>query len=231
MAASAALACLRSGAGLVTVACEGGLIPTLQALAPNATCVPVAQAAEHPPEYGVFALGCGLGKAEGVWENILALWRPDKPSVWDADALNLLAEHPMALGEQAVITPHPGEAARLLKTSVDKVTRRPLEAAGALREKFGCTVVLKGAVSVIRDKERTALNLAGSPALAKGGSGDALTGVVAALLAQQPGLPPFESACTACLWHGMAGAEAARRLGVLSPLTVDVIICLGPVSL
>ncbi len=231
MAAQAALAALRSGAGLVRIACEPAIIPVLQALVPNAMCVPVGKALAEREEYDVFAVGCGLGMSEEVWKNIMALWRRDLPSVWDADALNLLAGHPMDLGEKAVITPHPGEAARLLGWPRERILNAPLDAAEALQRKYGCTVVLKGAVSVIRDQGNTALNLEGSPALAKGGSGDALTGVIAALLAQQPGLTPFESARTACLWHGMSGQEAARRMGVLSPLTSDVIGCLGTVSL
>ena len=177
------------------------------------------------------AFGCGLGTSEGIWGNILALWDRTKPSVWDADALNLLARHPMELGERTVLTPHPGEAARLLGRSAAEVAEDPLAAAQALQERFGATVVLKGSVSVIRSPRHTALNLIGSPALAKGGSGDALTGVIAALLAQLPGQSAFECARTGCLWHGMAGREAARRMGVLAPLTSDVIQCLGPVSL
>ncbi len=230
MAAQAALACLRSGAGLVTIVCEPGLIPILQALVPNAMCLPVGQTLENPPAYDVFAVGCGLGVSEEIWKNIHALWRRDKPSIWDADALNLLAEHPMDLGEKTVITPHPGEAARLLNWSTEEIIRAPLDAAAALQQKYCCTVVLKGAVSVIRDEKHMALNLEGSPALAKGGSGDALTGVIASLLVPQLNNPPFEAARTACLWHGMAGQEAARQMGVLSPLTSDVINCLGCVS-
>jgi len=231
MAAQAALACLRAGAGLVTVACEEELIPILQALAPNAMCVPIGQAVSRPPRYDVFAIGCGLGQSEAVWNNIQALWRPELPSVWDADALNLLAKTPVALGARALMTPHPGEAARLLGKSVTDVTVSPLRAAEELARKYDCAVVLKGAVSVILGSGVSALNLEGSPALAKGGSGDALTGVIAALMAQQRESAPAEAARAACLWFGMAGKEAERRLGVLSPLTGDVIDCLSAVAL
>ncbi len=231
MAAQAALACLRAGAGLVTVACERELIPILQSLAPNAMCVPVDQAASHPPRYDVFAVGCGLGQSEAVWNNILVLWRPDLPSVWDADALNLLAKHPITLGAHALMTPHPGEAARLLQKSAAEVVASPVQSAKELARKYGCAIVLKGAVSVILGGGVYALNLEGSPALAKGGSGDALTGVLAALMALQRESAPAEAARAACLWFGMAGQEAERRLGVLSPLTGDVIDCLSAVAL
>ena len=231
MAAQAALACLRAGAGLVTIACEEEIIPILQALAPNAMCIPVRKAVSDPPKYDVFAVGCGLGQSEEIWNNIIALWQKNTPSVWDADALNMLARHPMVLGEKSVMTPHPGEAARLLGVTAEEVIADPLKAARALYAKYGGTVVLKGAVSVIDKGEEQALNLVGSPALAKGGSGDALTGIIAALIGQSPEKSPFEHARTGCLWHGMAAQEAARQLGVLSPLTSDVISCLGPVSL
>lgn len=230
MAAQAALACLRSGAGLVTVACEREIIPILQSLAPNATCVSIGDAVMNPPKYDVLAVGCGLGQSEAVRRNILALWDRAKPSVWDADALNLLAAQPMKLGEMAVLTPHPGEAARLLGRSTESVTSDLLGAAHELQRRYGGTVVLKSAVTILRNQAHTAVNLVGSPALAKGGSGDALAGIIAALLAQSPGVAPIEAAKTACLWHGMAGRLAAERLGLLSPLTGDVIECLGPVA-
>jgi hydroxyethylthiazole kinase-like uncharacterized protein yjeF len=230
MAAQAALAALRVGAGLVTLACERELIPVLQTLVPNAMCIPVEQAVKQPPPCDVLALGCGLGKSETVWNNIMALWHSDRPSVWDADALNMLAEHPMPLGTNAVITPHPGEAARLLNLSTEAVISDLLASAEALRLKYGCTVVLKSAVSVIRDSERTMLNLVGSPVLARGGSGDALTGIIAGLMAQQRNQAPLDTAAAACLWFGLAAREAERRHGVLSALTGDVIECLSAVS-
>ena len=230
MAAQAAEACLRGGAGLVTVACEPEIIPILQSLVPNAMCLPIADAIKHPPGHDVLALGCGLGQSEEIWENILALWNRGKPSVWDADALNLLANHPMHLGEKAVLTPHPGEAARLLNCGITDVLEKPRDAAKQLQDEYGGTVILKGATSIITNGRQVAFNLVGSPALAKGGSGDALAGIVAALLADSMGDAPFEAARTACLWHGMAGKEAAKEQGERSVLTREVIASLGKVA-
>lgn len=230
MAAQAALSCLRSGAGLVTIACEKEIFPILQTLAPNATCLPIEQAVINPPPYDVFAVGCGLSKSDAIWENILRLWKPDKPSVWDADALNMLAERPMNLGSKAVLTPHPGEAARLLNLTAPDVTFDLLGSAFELQRRYGGTVVMKDAHTIIRSETRTGVNLIGSPALAKGGSGDSLAGIIAALLAQTRGKEPFDSACTACLWHGLAGRRAEAKMGVLSPLSSDVIACLGEVA-
>ncbi|NLW21131.1 MAG: NAD(P)H-hydrate dehydratase [Clostridiales bacterium] len=231
LAAQAALACSRAGAGLVTLVCEPAIIPIIQSLAPGATCLPIAQAVHKPPRHDVLALGSGLGQSDTIWQNILALWDRERPSLWDADALNLLARQPQPLGPQAVMTPHPGEAARLLGCDTADITADPLAAASELQARYQCAVVLKGAATVIRDDRRVAVNLVGSPALAKGGSGDALAGIIAALMAQHRPAGPFEAARTGCLWHGLAGRLAARRQGLLSTLTTDVIDCLGPAAL
>ena len=225
-AGMAALACLRAGAGLVTLACEPGILPILQTLVPNAMCLPVEQACTTTPRHDVLALGSGLGQSEGVWEHILALWHPDRSSVWDADALNLLACQPMKLGDRAVITPHPGEAARLLDVPLAQILNDPLGSAQALQKRYDCTVVLKSACTVICDRQRTALNILGSPALSKGGSGDALTGILAGLMAQQPDASGFETARTACLWLGLAGRLAEENYGIHGALTSEVIACM-----
>lgn len=232
-AAMAAQACLRAGAGLVTLACQKEIIPILQTLVPNAMCLPIQEAVKNPPSYDVFAAGCGLSQPEEAWQHILALWDKNKPCVFDADALNLLCKHTMPLGKWAVITPHPGEAARLLNQQVQEILEDKLAAVYALQEKFGCTVVLKGARSLVADGTRLAFNLTGSAALAKGGSGDALTGILAGVLAQQQAgeglVSPFAAASAACLWLGQAGEEAERLAGPYSPLTKEVIDCLPAV--
>lgn len=230
MAAQAAIAALRSGAGLVTIACEPEVIPILQTLAPNATCLPIKEALISPPKYDVFAVGCGLSQSDAIWDNILRLWQKDKPSVWDADALNMLAQRPMDLGPLAVLTPHPGEAARLLGVSAPDITFDPLGSAFEIQRRYQGTVVLKDARTLIRDDTRTAVNLIGSPALAKGGSGDSLAGIIAALLAQTRGQAPFDSACVACLWHGLAARRAEAKMGALSPLSSDIVGLLGEVA-
>ena len=229
--AGAAAMCLKAavtaGAGLTTAACEKGIMPILQTLVPNAMCMEIGEAAQSPPAYDVLALGCGLGQSEEIWRNILSLWNPEKPSVWDADALNLLAKHPMKLGKKAVITPHPGEAARLLGCAVEDILKDRLAAARALAEKYGCTAVLKSDVSVIcaigEDGPEYMLNAVGSPALAKGGSGDALTGILAARLAQTD---PLQAAAQACLWHGMAGVAGEKQYGQRELTTDQLISCL-----
>ncbi|MDO5325400.1 MAG: NAD(P)H-hydrate dehydratase [Clostridia bacterium] len=227
-AAMCAKAAVTAGAGLTTIACEKEIMPVLQTLVPNAMCADIAEAIKNPPACDVLALGCGLGQSEEAWENILKLWNPEKPSVWDADALNMLAKHEMKLGKNAVITPHPGEAARLLSWPMEQVLADKFKTARALAEKYACTAVLKGDVTVICriDKEDGPvyrLNTVGSPALAKGGSGDALTGILAALLCDSFDI---DDVALACLWHGMAGVVGEEKFGQRELTTEQLISCL-----
>lgn len=216
-AAMAARAALRAGAGLVTVQCPQEIVPVVQMLSPNAMCAPCG---EDTPR-NAYLLGCGVRENEETWQEMCALHRPEVPSVWDAGALNLLARHPMKVGDQAVLTPHPGEAARLLGCTVEEVLRDRTGAAQSIRKAYDCgAVVLKSDVTVICAR-RTALNAVGTPALAKGGSGDALAGILAALLAG--GMDVYDACRCACLWHGVAGRRAEQTHGTLGVLTGDVI--------
>ncbi len=228
-AAMCAKAAVAAGAGLTTIACEKEIIPILQTLVPNAMCIEIGEAVQNPPAYDVFAVGCGLGQSEEIWQNILKLWDVEKPSVWDADALNLLAKHEMKLGEKAVITPHPGEAARLLGWRISEIMADRLKAARALAEKYECAAILKSDVSVICGTEggelKYYLNTVGTPALAKGGSGDALTGILAAVLGDS-GFSYLDAAALACLWHGMAGIVGEEKFGQRELTTDQLISCL-----
>lgn len=231
MAGAASLcanAAMRAGAGLCTLLAEEATIPALQQLAPCAMCLARTETPLEDALHGkaAVAVGPGLGRGETV-SGILSALCAEKsiPAVWDADALNWLSEHPQTLGEKAVITPHPGEAARLLGCAVREVTDDPLAAADALAEKYGCTALLKGATTVIAGGGKRALNLSGTPALATGGSGDVLTGVITGLLAQ--GLAPFDAARLGAFLHGRAGERAAKKCGVRSTLAADVVAALG----
>lgn len=229
-AGMAAQGCLRAGAGLVRVVCTADVLPIVQQAVPNATCLLVEEAVQSRPDYDVFAVGCGLGRGEAVWENILALYDPAKPSVWDADALNLLAAHPITLSAQAIMTPHPMEAARLL--GENRAPNDLIAAAKALHQRYQATVVLKNDCSVLFDGRRLAINTTGSSALAKGGSGDALCGIMAGILAQQRlhGFDPFTAAQAACLWMGMAAQQAEQQFGPRWPLAEDIFACMGAVA-
>ena len=228
-AAMAATGCLRAGAGLVYIACDEDVIPILQTLVPNAQCLPVSRTLQEPPAYDVFLSGCGLGQSEDVFRNLLELYDPSVPSVLDADALNLLSLHPFKLGAQTVITPHVGEAARLLGTSTEEVMEDMLASAEALRRRYGAVVVLKSHCTVIQDAISVSLNTVGSPVLAKGGSGDALAGIIAGLMAQ--GLSGYSAARTGSLWLGKAARMAHRRMGMHSPVTGEILAMMGEASI
>lgn len=215
-AAICAAAAVKTGAGLVTVACDAAVLPIVQMLAPNATCLKLPDASQDATlllmqaakKADVLAAGPGLGSDSRRLPLLKALIASGKPCVWDADALNLFSLHSdlMPKGDQNVYTPHPGEAERLLGApAADAVL-----SVQALQKRLGGTFILKGATSVIYDGNQMAFNTVGTPALAKGGSGDALTGIIAALLKRHS---PYEAARLGCLLHGMAGQRAAEECG------------------
>ena len=234
-AAMAARAALRAGAGLVTVACPREIIPVLQTLVPNAMCVPAETLAERVPAHDVLAAGCGLGQSAETRERLAALLaRETETAVLDADALNILAETPFDLPERTVITPHPAEAARLLHTSLETVLDDPLSSARALAEKYRAVALLKGYVSFVSDGQAIVVQRRGAPALAKGGSGDVLAGILAALCADPTICAEFDgshrllyTAALASMCLGIAGERAQARYGDRAALTGDVIDALA----
>jgi len=167
------------------------------------------------------AIGPGLGQSawsRRVWETALAL---DRPLVVDADGLNLLARHPQRCDDW-ILTPHPGEAARLLETDVPSVESDRLQAVHALAERYGGVVVLKGVGTLIASAGSDEVWLCdrGNPGMASGGMGDALTGVIAGLLAQ--GLDPSLAARTG-VWLHAAAADRASLDGERGLLAGDLI--------
>jgi NAD(P)H-hydrate epimerase len=148
------------------------------------------------------------------------------PAVIDADALNILAAKPVLLsklsrGRTLVLTPHPGEMARLTGATIAEVQADRLEAARSFAQRTGVTLVLKGARTLIAHPDgRVAVNTTGNPAMAKGGSGDLLTGVVAALLAQYP-CDPARAVEAAVYLHGLAADLAVRQADQHTLLATD----------
>ena len=203
-------AALRSGAGLASVATRPLHVAALLARCPEAMVHAAAEDFDPAPllqRASVVALGPGLGQdgwAQRLW---VAALDCGKPLVVDADALNLLAAAPRPL-PQAVLTPHPGEAARLLGCDTASIQRDRFAAAQALAERFAAVVVLKGAGTLVAAPgQLPRVIAAGNPGMAVGGMGDLLTGVVAALLAQ--GLAAADAASAGALLHGLAGDAAA----------------------
>lgn len=207
----AARAALYGGSGLVSIAtraAHAGLAPAVQPEIMSHGVESMEALDSLLEATDVVTIGPGLGRDD--WAR--ALWRraieQGRPLVVDADALNLLAEAPTRR-ERWILTPHPGEAARLLDTGVADIQADRFAAASRLAERFDAVVVLKGHGSLIADTDGTvALCPCGNPAMATAGMGDALTGLIAALLGQ--GLTPFDAACCGVLAHALAGDRAAR---------------------
>ncbi|WP_293180569.1 NAD(P)H-hydrate dehydratase [Oceanithermus sp.] len=205
--ALAALGAYRAGAGLVTVAYPSGALvePPLEAVRLPAPRWQDARLAEARAE----AVAVGMGGGEGGGAAARAALRLRKPTLLDADAL--YPEVLRAYAEAAlptVITPHPGEAARLLDQSPAAVAADPLAHARELARRYRTVAVLKGGPTVICEPGRCAVNTTGNPAMATGGMGDVLSGVIAALLAA--GLEPWDAARLGVYLHGLAGDEVAR---------------------
>ena len=208
----AAEAALRAGAGLVTVATRGAHVGGLLSGLPEALVHGVESADELKPlleRASVVAVGPGLGRDD--WGRMLLkrVMAFDMPLVVDADALNLLAEAPHKHGRW-ILTPHPGEAGRLLGTDTATVQRDRYACVERIAERFDAVTVLKGAGSLIAAHgEATAVCTAGNPGMASPGMGDVLTGVIAALVAQHLSLP--EAARQGVYLHAAAGDLAARQ--------------------
>lgn len=181
-------------------------------------------------------VGCGLGQgrlASGLLERLL-LWLQTHPlpTVLDADALNLLSRRQTAqLPGCVVLTPHAGEAARLLHTPVADVLRDLPQAARALHQAFGCAVVLKSAATVLIADDGEAISPYGTPGMAKGGSGDTLAGVLGALLAGRAAysLDGMRLLQSGCALHGLAGMLAVETTGIRGLLASDLCEAIGRV--
>jgi NAD(P)H-hydrate epimerase len=219
----AGCAALRSGAGWVSVATRAAHTDVLTTDRPEMMVHGVEDAPALAPllaRADAIAVGPGMGQgawAQSMFERVL---HAHSTIVVDADALNLLAKSPRSLGRRAVLTPHPGEAARLLGCETRQVEADRLGAARSLARRFEAVVVLKGAGTLIDDGERCFICPYGNPGMASGGMGDALAGVIAAFVGQ--GLPLFDAACVAVLAHALAG-DAAAVTGERGLLAGDLI--------
>jgi NAD(P)H-hydrate epimerase len=213
-------ACLRVGAGLTTVAVAPENVGAIAAGRPELICLGITGAAELAPvieRADVIAIGPGLGRSDWARAALDTVLGCDKPLVVDADALNLLAEAGAGRQRDWILTPHPGEAGRLLGVGATDVQKDRLGALAALLERFGGTVVLKGAGTLVGAAGRTpGLCERGNPGMATAGTGDVLTGAIAGILAQCQ--DAWAAARVGVLVHAMAGDAAARggQRGVLA---------------
>ena len=243
---AAYLACMgaaRVGAGLVTLSTASSLQPILAAKMTEVTYAPLPESEagiiaskaasvlkRWLPDYGVLLVGCGLGQkaavAEFVKSILFDLVKGSRPAlVLDADALNALAQVAdwwQKLSQDVILTPHPGEMARLAGVSVEEVQRQRLEIARKLAVEWRKVVVLKGAYTVVAASDgRARISQSANPGLASAGTGDVLTGVIAGLVAQ--GLPLFDAAACGVYLHAQAGEMIRWELGEAGMLAGDLL--------
>lgn len=216
-------ACLRVGAGLVTVAVAPENVPAISAGRPELICLQLTGTsvlAEAIDKADVIAIGPGLGRTQWAREALNAVLKSDKPLVVDADALNLIAEAGTRPRDNWILTPHPGEAGRLLDISTEEIQADRLAALDRLVKRYGGVIVLKGAGTLVGMKGYTpALCERGNPGMASAGTGDVLTGAITGILAQCR--DNWLAARVGVLVHAMAG-DAAARTGERGLLASDV---------
>jgi NAD(P)H-hydrate epimerase len=237
----AGMGALRSGAGLVTIATPASCLPVVASLAAELMAAPLPEkdgsvasgAIDHALElqHDIIACGPGLGRTAEASAFVRALVdRATVPLVLDADALTLLAEEPGRLlgrdDRDVIITPHPGEMARLAGMSIDEVQANRLEVAADFATTHRVYVVLKGHRTVIATPAgRVFINPTGNPGMATAGTGDVLTGMVAAWLAQ---LLDAEAACRIAVFlHGAAGDLAEADCGQVAMTATDLLEHIG----
>lgn len=242
-AAFAALGAMKSGAGLVKVASVEKCIDTISVLAPEATYIEMESddygfmlfdsskdaLKEAMDKADAVVIGSGMGVTNDTMEIVrYVIANSPVPVIADADAINCIARDIEILTNRksdVIITPHPGEMARLLNCDAEMINENRIMVAEKYAEKYGITVVLKGAGTIISDRINTAANHTGNAGMSKGGSGDILSGIIGSAVAQ--GFSPYDAACAGVYMHGLAGDAAAEKLGQEAMLPRDVIDCLS----
>ncbi len=236
----AARACLRSGVGLLTVHAPECAYTPLQMTAPEAMVSMDSDEgmwtdAFDIKKYSAIGVGCGIGQATNTRTALHTLIELNahagKPMVMDADALNIIANEPDLLTQlpaHTILTPHPKEFERLVKHLNLEIPTDDTRAQAQmiLAQTYNVIVVLKGAhTRIALPNGATYTNTTGNAGMAKGGSGDTLTGIILALLAQ--GYTAENAACIGVYVHGVAGDIAAQKFGQIAMLPSDLIECLG----
>jgi hydroxyethylthiazole kinase-like uncharacterized protein yjeF len=236
----AATAAARTGAGLVRLLVADSIYPILAAKCTEVMATPVPEVAPGAVGHAAYdsvlrqlaaaeagVIGPGLGRDRSTWRLILDLTQHVScPLVLDADALNALSDSPRLkgrLGKGRVLTPHPGEMARLTGKSIDAIASDRVSAARKAAKEWGAVVVLKGARTVVAHSDgRTSEDPHEVPALATGGTGDVLAGMIGGLMAQ--GSDPFSAAVTGVYIHAAAGRRLSQRFGDSGLLAGDLLL-------
>lgn len=237
-------AALRGGTGLVTVAVPAGILPIVAGFEPSylTLALPednhgrISSAAmpllnESLANQSAVAIGPGLGQSAGLLDVVGELYTSSPlPMVLDADALNLLAKRPFLFSiptgnAPRILTPHPGEFSRLIGVGIAEIQQDRQRYAIEFAKKHNVILVLKGKDTIITDGTRLAINTTGNSGMATGGTGDVLTGLIAALIGQ--GLAPLDAAQLGTHLHGLAGDLAAEENSKPGLIASDVLRCLG----
>ena len=229
-----ALGAYRAGAGLVEIFTPEENRTILQTLLPEAV-LKIYDADSPDTELlrsaiessSSVVVGCGLGKSKSSLSLLKTVLRySDKPTVLDADALNLLSEHPalMKYTEGKIITPHPAEMSRLTGIPTDEILKDTKNTAHAFAKKHSLVCVLKDHNTVVSDgSDNIYVNRSGNSGMATGGAGDVLAGIIGALLAQgHLELSTFEAATLGVYIHGLAGDRAAKAIGEYSVIAREI---------
>jgi hydroxyethylthiazole kinase-like uncharacterized protein yjeF len=236
----AATAAARTGAGLVRLLVADSIYPILAAKCTEVMATPVPEVAPGAVGHAAYdsvlrqlataeagVIGPGLGRDRSTWRLILDLTQHVScPLVLDADALNALSDSPRLkgrLGKGRVLTPHPGEMARLTGKSIDAIASDRVSAARKAAKEWGAVIVLKGARTVVAHPDgRTSEDPHEVPALATGGTGDVLAGMIGGLMAQ--GSDPYSAAVTGVYIHAAAGRRLSQRYGDSGLLAGDLLL-------
>lgn len=245
-AAMSTKAALRTGAGIVTLATPGSVVLALGGSLVESTFLPLSETedgfvgagAEEKlqdilPKLTAVSVGSGMGNSVNTRKMTkFVLKNADCPVIVDADGINSICGNINVLKQRTgitILTPHPMEFSRLCRLSVEEIMRDRRGTAKNFAKEYGVILVLKGANTIITDGERVVVNNSGSPALAKGGSGDVLCGVIASLTAQ--GIEPFRAAVCGVYVHGKAAELNAERIPEACVLAGDLIETLPMVLL
>ena len=238
-AAFAVQGALRTGAGTVKLMSVEKCIDTVSVHAPEATYIEAEcddygymlfdssrdALLEAMKKAKAIVIGCGMGVTNDTKEILrFVVQNAEVPVIIDADGINCIAEDIEILmnrKSEIIITPHAGEMTRLLQCDTQMINENRVTVAEKYAEKYGITVVLKGAGTLIADANHTAANLTGNPGMSRGGSGDILAGMIGSIAAQ--GYSPFDAACAGVYMHGLAGNAAAEKFGQEAMLPRDIV--------
>lgn len=219
------LAALRTGAGYVELASCKNVLNAVSYQAPEVVLAPIEKIEEIIKNVTVLLIGCGLSTSTEAVEiftkSIKFAIEYNLPTVIDADGLNILANFPIQLPKNVILTPHPKEASRLLTCSLDKILENMESSAKKISDKYKCITVLKSHKTIVFSQETIYHNTTGNSALAKAGSGDVLAGIIAGLLAQKMNI--FDAATLGVYLHGLAGDLAKEYLSAYGVLASDTI--------